>query len=50
MLDPIADKLIVSAALLMLAADQTIAGWSLIWFVLLGGFMIWLAWCRAKKQ
>ena len=22
----------------------------LIWFVLLGGFMIWLAWCRAKKQ
>ncbi|MGA8434847.1 MAG: CDP-alcohol phosphatidyltransferase family protein, partial [Methyloceanibacter sp.] len=28
-LDPIADKLIVSAALLMLAADQTIAGWSL---------------------
>jgi CDP-diacylglycerol--glycerol-3-phosphate 3-phosphatidyltransferase len=29
MLDPIADKLIVSAALLMLAADQTIAGWSL---------------------
>jgi len=29
MLDPIADKLIVSAALLMLAADGTIAGWSL---------------------
>jgi len=29
MLDPIADKLIESAALLMLAADQTIAGWSL---------------------
>ena len=29
MLDPIADKLIVSAALTMLAADQTIAGWSL---------------------
>ncbi len=29
MLDPIADKLIVSAALLMLAANQTIAGWSL---------------------
>ena len=29
MLDPIADKLIVAAALLMLAADQTIAGWSL---------------------
>src|SRR4029077_1182693 len=28
MLDPIADKLIVAAALLMLAADQTIAGWS----------------------
>lgn len=29
MLDPIADKLLVSAALLMLAAQQTIAGWSL---------------------
>ncbi len=29
MLDPIADKLLVSAALLMLAANQTIAGWSL---------------------
>src|SRR4029078_13045957 len=29
MLDPIADKLIVAAALLMLAADQTIACWSL---------------------
>src|SRR6476659_4406790 len=29
LLDPIADKLIVAAALLMLAADQTIAGWSL---------------------
>ncbi|HAN63004.1 MAG TPA: CDP-diacylglycerol--glycerol-3-phosphate 3-phosphatidyltransferase, partial [Rhizobiales bacterium] len=29
MLDPIADKLIVSAALLMLAANGTIAGWSL---------------------
>ena len=29
MLDPIADKLLVSAALMMLAADQTIAGWSL---------------------
>ena len=29
MLDPIADKLIVAAALLMLAADGTIAGWSL---------------------
>jgi CDP-diacylglycerol---glycerol-3-phosphate 3-phosphatidyltransferase len=30
MLDPIADKLIVSSALLMLASDDTIAGWSLI--------------------
>lgn len=30
MLDPIADKLLVSASLLMLVADQTIAGWS-IW-------------------
>jgi CDP-diacylglycerol--glycerol-3-phosphate 3-phosphatidyltransferase len=29
MLDPIADKLLVAASLLMLAADQTIAGWSL---------------------
>ncbi|MGI8526337.1 MAG: CDP-diacylglycerol--glycerol-3-phosphate 3-phosphatidyltransferase [Pseudolabrys sp.] len=29
MLDPIADKLLVSACLLMLAADGTIAGWSL---------------------
>lgn len=29
MLDPIADKLLVAAALLMLAAMQTIAGWSL---------------------
>ncbi|KHJ54253.1 CDP-diacylglycerol--glycerol-3-phosphate 3-phosphatidyltransferase [Aureimonas sp. OT7] len=30
MLDPIADKLLVAAALLVLAADGTIAGWS-IW-------------------
>jgi cardiolipin synthase len=29
MLDPIADKLLVSSCLLMLAADGTIAGWSL---------------------
>ena len=29
MLDPIADKLIVAAALLMLAADQTIAGYNI---------------------
>src|SRR6478736_2519589 len=29
MLDPIADKLLVSAILLLAAADQTIAGWSL---------------------
>ncbi|MBK8458263.1 MAG: CDP-diacylglycerol--glycerol-3-phosphate 3-phosphatidyltransferase [Phyllobacteriaceae bacterium] len=29
MLDPIADKLLVSAALLLLAADGTIAGWAL---------------------
>lgn len=29
MLDPIADKLLVSACLLLLAADQTIAGWTL---------------------
>jgi len=29
MLDPIADKLLVAAALLMLVADKTIAGWSL---------------------
>jgi cardiolipin synthase len=30
MLDPIADKLLVSASLLMLAADETIRGWSLL--------------------
>lgn len=30
MLDPIADKLLVSAALMMVVADQTIAGWT-IW-------------------
>ncbi len=30
MLDPIADKLLVAASLLMLVADRTIAGWS-IW-------------------
>ncbi|MEF2070962.1 CDP-diacylglycerol--glycerol-3-phosphate 3-phosphatidyltransferase [Consotaella aegiceratis] len=30
MLDPIADKLLVAAALLVLAADRTIAGWT-IW-------------------
>jgi cardiolipin synthase (CMP-forming) len=29
MLDPIADKLLVAAALLMLVADRTIVGWSL---------------------
>ncbi|WP_420960016.1 CDP-diacylglycerol--glycerol-3-phosphate 3-phosphatidyltransferase [Brucella sp. IR073] len=29
MLDPIADKLLVSACLLLLAADRTIAGWTL---------------------
>ncbi|KEC55495.1 CDP-diacylglycerol--glycerol-3-phosphate 3-phosphatidyltransferase [Bartonella koehlerae] len=29
MLDPIADKLLVSASLLLLAADSTIAGWTL---------------------
>jgi len=29
MLDPIADKLLVGASLLMLAADETIRGWSL---------------------
>ena len=29
MLDPIADKLLVAACLLMLAADRTITGWSL---------------------
>ncbi len=29
MLDPIADKLLVSACLLMLASDGTVAGWSL---------------------
>ena len=29
MLDPIADKLLVAACLLMLVADRTVAGWSL---------------------
>ena len=29
MLDPIADKLLISSILLLVAADQTIAGWSL---------------------
>jgi cardiolipin synthase len=29
MLDPIADKLLVAACLLMLAADRTVSGWSL---------------------
>ena len=29
MLDPIADKLLVASCLLMLAADDTISGWSL---------------------
>lgn len=33
MLDPIADKLLVGAALLLLVADQTISGWS-IWAAL----------------
>ena len=27
----------------------TIAGWSLLWFVLLGVFVIWLAWRRARR-
>ncbi len=27
----------------------TIAGWSLLWFVLLGVFAVWLAWCRAHR-
>jgi cardiolipin synthase len=30
MLDPIADKLLISACLLMLAAEETIRGWSLL--------------------
>lgn len=34
MLDPIADKLIVGAALLLLVADQTISGWS-VWAALI---------------
>lgn len=28
----------------------TIAGWSLVWFVLLGGFMIWLTWRQITKR
>jgi len=27
----------------------TIAGWSLLWFVLLGVFVVWLAWHRARR-
>ena len=34
MLDPIADKLLVGAALLLLVGDQTISGWS-IWAALI---------------
>ncbi len=34
MLDPIADKLLVGAALLLLVADQTISGWS-VWAALI---------------
>jgi cardiolipin synthase len=34
MLDPIADKLLVGAALMLLVADQTISGWS-IWAALI---------------
>ena len=30
MLDPIADKLLVSSCLLMLAAEETIHGWALL--------------------
>ena len=30
MLDPIADKLLVASCLLMLAAEETIRGWSLL--------------------
>ncbi|MBX3665256.1 MAG: disulfide bond formation protein B [Burkholderiales bacterium] len=27
----------------------TIAGWSLLWFVVLGAFVVWLAWRRARR-
>lgn len=27
----------------------SIAGWSLLWFVLLGGFIVWLGWRRARS-
>lgn len=28
----------------------SIAGWSLIWFVVLGAYIVWLAWHRAQRR
>jgi cardiolipin synthase len=57
MLDPIADKLLVSACLLMLAADSTIKGWSLLAAViilcreiLVSGMREFLAELRVRVQ
>src|SRR5712692_8874973 len=57
MLDPIADKLLVASCLLMLAADDTIKGWSL-WAaivilcreILVSGLREYLAELRVKVQ
>lgn len=57
MLDPIADKLLVSSCLLMLAADSTIKGWSLLAAViilcreiLVSGMREYLAELRVRVQ
>jgi cardiolipin synthase len=57
MLDPIADKILVSSCLLMLAADATIKGWSLIAAViilcreiLVSGMREYLAELRVRVQ
>jgi len=44
MLDPIADKLLVASCLLMLAADETIRGWS---YLPPSSFFAAKFWCRA---
>jgi disulfide bond formation protein DsbB len=28
----------------------SIAGWSLIWFVVLGAYIVWLPWQRAQRR
>jgi cardiolipin synthase len=57
MLDPIADKILVSSCLLMLAADSTIKGWSLLAAViilcreiLVSGMREYLAELRVRVQ